>query len=79
MYTYAILPEGGDIMYDLIEAISNANELEIEKILKAVLARYAVLFPDRELSAISLQKSSDPNEQLDRIISFLQKMKTTHS
>lgn len=62
-------------MIDLIEYIAQADGIEIEKLLKAVLQRYAVLFPDWEVSTISLQKSIDRNEQLDRVIAMLQKMK----
>ena len=63
-------------MHDLVEGIAQANEEEIDTLLKAVLRRYAQLFPDWEVSTISLEKSSDRNEQLDRIIEMLQNMKT---
>ncbi len=63
-------------MRDLVEEIAQADEIEIEKLLKAVLQRYAMLFPDLEVSTLFLQKSSDRNEQLDRIIALLQKIKT---
>lgn len=62
-------------MFDLVEEIAIADEVEIEKLLKAVLDRYAVLFPDWEVSTISLQKSSDRNQQLDRMIALLQRLK----
>ena len=65
-------------MFDLAGEIAKADEVEIEELLKAVLRRYAVLFPDWELSTISLQKSADPNEQIDRVIEILQKKKTSH-
>ena len=65
-------------MLDLMKEIEQADEFEIEDILKAVLQRCAVLFPDREISTLSLRKSEDKNEQLDRIIEMLQNMKTTH-
>ena len=63
-------------MFDLIEEIAKADGGEIERLLKAVLQRYAVLFPECEISIISLPKSSDRNEELDRIIAMLEKMKT---
>ena len=63
------------MLYDLAEKIAQADGVEIEKLLKAVLQRYAELFPDWEMSTISLQKSDDRNEQLDRIIAVLQNMK----
>ncbi len=63
-------------MHDLMAAIKKVNEYEIEEVLQAVLNRYGELFPDWEVSAISLQKSKDRNEQLDRNIALLQKLKT---
>lgn len=63
-------------MFDLVEEIARADGAAIDKLLKAVLQRYAVLYPDWEISTISLQKSSDRNEQLDRMIAILQRMKT---
>lgn len=65
-------------MFDLAGEIAKADEVEVEELLKAVLRRYAELFPGWELSTISLQKSADPNEQIDRVIEVLQKMKTSH-
>ena len=64
-------------MVDLAEEIAHADEQEIEQLLKVVLQRYTVLFPDYEVSTVSLPKSSDRNEQLDCMIASLQKMKTT--
>ena len=61
---------------DLVEEIAAADAAEIEKLLKAVLQRYAVLFPDWEVSTISLQRSPDRNYQLDQIIAMLQQLKS---
>ena len=63
-------------MFDLVEEIKQADGIEIEKLLKAVLQRYAVLYPDWEIGTISLQKSADRNQQIDRMITMLQNMKT---
>ena len=63
-------------MPDLIERIEKADGEELEVILKAVLSRYSVLFPDWELSTVSLHKTEDRNAQLDSMIMVLQKMKT---
>lgn len=62
-------------MFDLGEEIARADEAEIEGLIKAVLQRYAILFPDYEVSIVSTQKSSDRNGQIDRMIATLQKMK----
>ena len=59
-----------------VAEIAKADEAMLQRLLKAVLQRYAVLFPDWELSVISLQKGSDQNAQLDRMIAMLQDMKT---
>ena len=55
-------------MVDLLEEIARTDGAEIEKVLKAVLDRYAVLYPDWDVTTFSLQKSDDRNEQIDRII-----------
>ena len=61
---------------DLFGEIAQADEVEIEKILKAVLRRYAVLFPDWEVSTISLPKNPERNEQINRMIEMLKKLKS---
>jgi len=58
-----------------MKAIKKVNEHEIEEVLQAVLNRYSELFPDWEVSTFSLQKSRDRNEQLDKNITMLEKMK----
>ena len=63
-------------MNDMIEYSARADGIEIEKLLKAVLQRYAVLFPDWEVSTVSFQKNGDRNGQIDQFISLLTKMKT---
>lgn len=62
-------------MVHLLIRIAQADEVEIEKLLEAVLHRYGELFPEWEISTISLQKNDDRNAQLDRIIALLQAMK----
>ena len=63
-------------MDDLLKKIAQADDMDVEKLLKAVLQRYGVLFPEWEVSVLSLQKNSDRNQQLDQTIALLQKMKT---
>mgnify|MGYP003293219548 CR=1 FL=1 len=63
-------------MCDIISEIAQANGLAMEDLLNAVLKRYAELFPDWDVGTVSIQKSQDKNEQLDRMIELLQKMKT---
>ena len=62
-------------MVDLVGEIAKAEDTEIEKLLKAVRDRYAVLYPDWEVCTFFLQKSQDRNEQIDRIIAIMQNFK----
>ena len=59
-------------MFDLAEEIARSGEVEIETLLNVVLQRYAVLYPDYEVMTISFKKSSDRNQQLDRMIELLE-------
>lgn len=63
-------------MFDLEEEIARADSTQIETLLKAILDRYAVLFPDWEISAVSLPKSPQRDVQIDRMIAVLQGMKS---
>ncbi len=65
-------------MYNLVDRILQADELEIEELLEAVKDRYSALFPDWDINMISLKKSADRNEQLDRMIALLESMKKYH-
>lgn len=40
--------------HNLLEEIALVDELEIENVLKAVLKRYSVLFPDWDVSTFSI-------------------------
>jgi len=64
-------------MEDLLTAIAQSDENTIEELLSAVRKRYAELFPDWDLSIISLQKSADRNDQIDRMTKLLQELKTS--
>ena len=64
-------------MLDWIEKIEKASGEEMDQILKAVRSRYRVLYPDWELWTVSILKSEDRNEQLDKMIKMLQRMKTS--
>ena len=63
-------------MSEAAEEIARADGFEIERLLRAVLQRYAELFPDWEVNTVSIQKTADRNEQIDRMIAMLQNMKT---
>ncbi len=63
-------------MNETVMGISQANAREIEGYLQAVLRRYSELFPDWEVSTVSVQKSRNRNEQLDGMIALLENLKT---
>lgn len=62
-------------MEQILDKIDAATPNEIEQILKAVLARYRELYPQWDISTLSLEKAGDKNEQLDRVIDLLRNMK----
>ena len=65
------------MMEEATRIISQADVETLETILKAVLGRYGELFPEWEISVISLPKGDARNEQIDRIIDLFHKMKTS--
>ena len=62
-------------MDNLLAMIEQVSEHEVEDVLKAVLRRYGELFPDWEISTISVNKKEDRNKQIDQIIEFVNKMR----
>jgi hypothetical protein len=64
-------------MENLIAQIARADGAQIEKLLNAVLRRYGELYPDWEVSTVTVEKTQNRSEQLDRIIALLEKMKTS--
>ncbi len=55
--------------------IRKAKPENLEALLKAVLARYAEVFPGWEVSVITVDKQRDRNAQIDEIIAVLNGMK----
>ena len=62
-------------MEEMLRKISTANEEEVDILLTAVLARYGELYPDWEISTISIRRAEDRAEQIDRTIRMLEWMK----
>ena len=62
-------------MTKTIQEISQAQDFEIEEMMTALLKRYRELYPDWEVSVISLKKKDDRNRQIDEVIQFLEKLK----
>ena len=65
-------------MDTLLVRIADIGEHEIADVLAAVLRRDGELFPEWEISTFSLCKNEDKNEQINRMIGMLEKMKTLH-
>ena len=62
-------------MQQLMEKIAHLEASQVGDVLKGVLKRYGELFPDWDISTISLDKRGDRYEQLSRVISLLESMK----
>ena len=60
---------------DIFEEIGKAGEQEIPAILDSVLLRYTQLYPQWSVSIVTIEKCEDRNEQINRMITFLKKMK----
>ena len=69
----ALMDRGVDT---LMQTIAELCDTEIGDVLSAVVLRYGELFPDWEISTISLKKSEDRNQQIDRMIQLLTQMKS---
>ena len=63
-------------MQQLMEKIAQLEAGQIGEVLDSVLKRYGELFPNWEISTISLDKTRDRNEQLSRVIALLESMKS---
>ena len=63
-------------MDELLSRIAQANDVEIGDILTAVLQRYGELFPEWEVSTLSLKKDTDRNRQIDETIQMLLRLKS---
>ena len=63
-------------MADVLQEISRAQDEELQEMMTALIKRYEEVFPAWELSVISIEKTGDRNEQIDRVIELLEKMKT---
>ena len=62
-------------MERILARVATADAEEVEALLTAVLTRYGELYPDWEISTISLRKDQDRAKQLDKTIQMLEKMK----
>lgn len=59
----------------IYDEINDADGEEITEILDIVLHRYKQLYPQWSVSVVSIDKCEDKNEQIDRMIAVLEKMK----
>lgn len=65
-------------MQKLFEQIETVSKENINDLVDAVIKRYHALFPDWEISTISIRKIDDRNKQLDTMIGMLENMKVIH-
>lgn len=60
---------------DVYEMISEIGKDQIADLLDCVLLRCKKLYPNWDISVITLDKTADKNEQLDKMIDLIQNMK----
>lgn len=60
----------------LEKRIMKAKPKDLQKLLDAVMKRYEQVYPEWEVSVISVRRCEDRVEQLDRTIQLLEGMKT---
>ena len=65
-------------MESVLEKIRQADGSELDYYLHAVVDRYHLLCPDKEMTVFVLDKEGDQNTQLDNIIAFMQRLKNRH-
>ena len=64
-------------MERILEQITQADEYQLGIILNALLNRYQHVRPDMDINVVCIEKESDLNAQLDRMIALLENMKTS--
>jgi hypothetical protein len=62
-------------MSDIINEIGQMGAEQIGDVLQAALDRYKELYPQWEVSLLSLSKAEDRNAQMENIIHMLEEMK----
>ena len=63
-------------MDTIIKQIHNADSDQIYLLLEAVHERFRVLFPDWEISTVTIEKSGNQNEDINRIIALWNSVKS---
>ena len=63
-------------MENIYDEIAKVSAYDINDVLDAVLSRYSELFPGWDICTYSIEKTGSRNEQIDRTINFLEKLKT---
>ena len=62
-------------MEHLLQRIRQASNEEIVDIYDAALKRYQELFPEWEITTVSIDRCQDRNTQIDRMITLLENMR----
>ena len=56
---------------NLINEINNTDRSNINDVLNAAINRYRQLYPDWEISLISIEKESDRDSEIEKMIELL--------
>ena len=64
-------------MERILEQIAQADEYQLNVLLNALLDRYQYVRPDMDVNVVCIEKTSDLNAQMDRMIDLLENMKAS--
>lgn len=62
-------------MEDLLDKIANVDENGMERALTAIRKRYHDLYPAQDLHLLVIDSRMGRNEQIDKVIALLRRMK----
>ncbi|MBQ3252456.1 MAG: hypothetical protein IJB02_04365 [Oscillospiraceae bacterium] len=63
-------------MADLTKLIAKASADEISGIWQPLLNRYKELFPDWDITILTIEKTQDRNKQIDNLIHIMESLRT---
>lgn len=64
-------------MQTALDLIAQADDSQLQILFTAIYNRYRIIRPDLEISVLFLDKKANRNDQLNRTIALLEKMKTS--
>ncbi len=69
--------KGVFLVQTALDLIAQADDSQLQTLFTAIYNRYRIIRPDLEISVLFLDKKANRNDQLNRTIALLEKMKTS--